>query len=310
MDIVESVRIGLSKTGQKELPPTLFYDELGSALFEAITHLPEYGLTRADERLLRRHAREIVATLDGTRRIAELGSGSGRKTRWLLEAFKGDRPLTYSPVDVSRSALERCRNELSALPKVTIAPVHDSYLEGLRKAVDVHDRSPALVLFLGGTIGNFERHEAAAFLAAVRAGLRPGDALLLGADLEQDPERLLPAYDDSIGVTAAFNLNVLVRLNRELGAAFDLQAFVHEARYDSAQRRIEMHLRSRREQTVEIRGAGLTACFHKGETIRTESSHKFELTELRAIASAAGFRPVREFVDDEWPFSENLWLAN
>jgi L-histidine N-alpha-methyltransferase len=303
------VRAGLSKAGQKTLPCRYFYDDLGTALFEAISRLPEYGLTRADERLLQAHAGEIAAWLPGVAAVLELGSGTGSKTRSILEALASQTGLPYYPIDLSSAALECCRRELGDLAEVV--PLEASYLEGLTRALASRaPREPVLVLFLGSTIGNFARPEMARFLQDVRSRLRPGDALLLGTDLEKSESSMLLAYDDPLGVTAAFNLNLLARINRELGGDFDMRHFNHQARYNRSERRIEMHLRSRCDQEVSIRGAGIVVRFQAGETIWTESSHKFSLSEVITLAAHSGFDCVRQWVDREWPFAENLLVAD
>ena len=299
----DEVRAGLSRP-QKELPSKYLYDELGTSLFEAITHLPEYGLTRADNRLLAAHAREIVA-FGGPLAISELGSGTGEKSRVILEAASG-RPRYY-PIDLSEEALAICQAELRGIADVT--PVHATYIEGLSRVADARADETLLVLFLGSTIGNFDRRCAAEFLSEVRDRMRPGDGFLLGADLVKPIDQLLQAYDDPAGVTAAFNRNILGRINRELGGDFDLRAFEHEARYDEREHRIEMHLRSTRPQTVSISTAGCTAHFAEGETIWTESSHKFQVADLEEMARTAGFRVRATWIDDEWPFAETLWMA-
>ena len=297
------VRDGLRKP-QKEILSQYLYDELGSALFEAITLLPEYGLTRADQRLIERLAPELPR---GFRMVAELGSGGGRKTRQILEAL-GKDDLQYFPIDVSSSALAHCAAELA--PFADIMPLEFSYLDGIEAAIK--RRSPGdklLVLFLGSTIGNFDPEPRERFLMAVRRLLRPGDALLIGFDLVKPRERMFAAYDDSTGVTAAFNLNLLGRINRELGANFVQRNFVHRIRYDEAEQRIEMHLVSLEDQCAKIPGANLTCAFRDGETIWTESSYKFLATDIPNIASRAGFRQERCWVDREWPFVEALWMA-
>jgi len=303
------VRDGLTQHEQKWLSASYFYDEMGSALFEAITLLPEYGLTRADERVIARCASDLAAGFHGEALVAELGSGSGRKTRRILEAFRaGQRSLDYYPIDVSERALETCRGELAPLARVN--PLHCTYLQGIRHlAARRQPQQRLLVLFLGSTIGNFERAEARRFLMDVRGCLRSGDGLLLGADLVKPADVLLRAYDDALGVTAAFNLNLLARMNRELDANFEPGSFEHLALWNHHESRIEMHLCSLVEQEVAIPGAGCVAEFREGETIWTESSHKYTLPDLHETAEAAGYRICGEWADAEWPFVEALWLV-
>ncbi len=301
------VRDGLSKPDQKELPCQYFYDELGTALFEAITVLPEYGLTRADARLIQRLSPELASQLPAPLVVAELGSGSGSKTRWILESLARRGRVTYHPIDVSPSALARCAQELAVYGDVV--PIEDSYLNGLRQVVCRRNRQPALVLFLGSTIGNFDRGGAQEFLCEIRRCLMPGDALLLGTDLIKPVDRMLLAYDDPVGVTAAFNLNLLARINRELGGDFVLRDFVHEARWDEGQARIEMHLRSTRAQKVCIRAAEFSCEFRAGETIFTESCHKFRAEEVCEMATLADFQCTSQWIDEEWPFAESLFVA-
>lgn len=309
-NLATEVRAGLLRAGQKELPSKYLYDEVGSELFEVISVLPEYGLTRADERLLRRHSAEIVSRLKPHVLVAELGSGSGKKTRWLLEALARNQCTTYCPIEISPTALARCETELGQIECVSIVGFERPYLDGLLAAAARRgEEDHLLVLFLGSTIGNFDRDAGERFLSQVRRILFPGDALLLGTDLEKPLPQLLAAYDDPIGVTAAFNLNLLARINRELGANFDLTAFRHEARYNTELRRVEMHLRSLRDQIVTIPGAGCDVAFKKDETIWTESSHKYRANEVALMAQRAGFRCDSQWVDLEWPFAENLLIA-
>ena len=304
------VRAGLLRPGQKELPSKYLYDEVGSALFEVISVLPEYGLTRADERLLGRHAVDIVGRLKSHVLVAELGSGTGRKTRWILEALARRQRTTYCPIEISPTALARCQSELGQIEYVSIVGFERPYLDGLLAAASGRrENEHLLVLFLGSTIGNFDRDAGERFLAEVRRILYPGDAMLLGTDLEKPVPQLVAAYDDSIGVTAAFNLNLLTRINRELDADFDLAGFRHEARYNSPERRIEMHLRSLRGQSVTIAGSGCTVSFTKDETIWTESSHKYRADEILAMAQRTGYRCDAQWLDSEWPFAENLLIA-
>jgi dimethylhistidine N-methyltransferase len=306
-DFACAVRTGLSKA-QKELPSRYFYDDIGSALFDAITALPEYGLTRADARLLRRHAHEIVARAGEPLAVAELGSGSGAKTRWVLEALARREPVNYYPIDVSCKALDGCVRELAGLG--SIVPLQASYLDGLREVVSRRvDGHKLLVMFLGSTIGNFDRPAIVPFLRDVRDTLRRGDSLLLGADLLKPVPLMLRAYDDPAGVTAAFNMNLLGRINRQLGADFELRRFRHVARYNARERRIEMHLRSTRRQTVTIGEIGFSCEFVRGETIWTEACHKFRAAEIAEFAAAAGFVCDAQWTDAEWPFVESLLIA-
>ncbi len=296
---------------RKELPSKYLYDQIGSALFEVITLLPEYGLTRAEERILKRHADEIVAQLQRPITVVELGSGSGKKTRWILESLSRGQSTRYYPIDISAAALTRSHSELGKIPFVSIVGFERDYLDGLREVVARRQSGDQLlVLFLGSTVGNFDRPAAEVFLSEVRRQLAVGDALLLATDLEKPIRQLELAYDDPLGVTAAFNLNILAAINRDLDADFDLAKFEHLAQYNAQERRIEMHLRSRISHSVEIRGAGLTVAFGAGETIWTESCHKFDLIEVWEMAPRAGFHSKAQWVDREWPFAETLWVAD
>jgi L-histidine Nalpha-methyltransferase len=302
-EFVREVRAGLSGFGQKTLPCRYLYDAVGSALFEAITHLGEYGLTRADARILQAHAAEITGCLPGPLMVAELGSGSGMKTRPLLESLQ--HRVSYFPIDVSATALAQCARELDGV--ATVVPIETSYLEGMSEVAAVRRAGEKLlVLFLGSTIGNFQPDAAVEFLTALRSWMCPGDGLLLGTDLVKRTDRLLAAYDDAAGVTAAFNLNLLARINRELDADFNLRHFHHEARYRPEEQRIEMHLRSRAQQTVRIGKAGMSAEFAVGETILTEVCHKFRADQIAGLARTAGFRLERQWVDEAWGFAESL----
>src|SRR5271170_3493315 len=244
-EFAADVRAGLTRPGQKELPSKYLYDEIGSALFEVICLLPEYGLSRAGERLMERYSEEMIDLLPKPVVVAELGSGTGRKTRWVLEALARRQNVNYYPIDISRSALNRCEQDLGRIESVSIVGFERAYLDGLLEvAARREPNAHLLVLFLGSTIGNFDRSAGDQFLREVRRILVKGDALLLATDLEQSEPRLRLAYDDPTGVTAAFNLNLLARINRELGADFDLTRFEHSIRYDPAERRIEMRLRS------------------------------------------------------------------
>jgi L-histidine Nalpha-methyltransferase len=309
-EFAADVRAGLTKPGQRELPSKYLYDEVGSALFEAICVLPEYGLTRADTRLLKKYAEEIVGRLPSPLHVAELGSGSGKKTRWILEALSRWQMTYYYPIEISPHALAACEKELGRIDLVSMVGYEQPYLEGLRSVAEGRGEDDhLLVLFLGSTIGNFDRDAGEEFLRELRESLRIGDALLLGTDLEKSVDLQLLAYDDPAGVTAAFNLNLLARINRELGANFDLRFFQHEARWNYADRRIEMHLRSTRRQTARIPAASLRVILYEDETIWTESSHKYKAEEIAGMAARTGFRCDAQWIDEEWPFAQNLLLA-
>jgi L-histidine N-alpha-methyltransferase len=309
-EFAADVRAGLTKPSQKELPSKYLYDDVGSALFEVICHLPEYGLTRADERLLRRHSHDIVERVATPVSVAELGSGSGKKTRQLLEALCRRQRTRYYPIEISRSALVMCERELSDIDSISILGFEREYLDGLLEvAAERRPGQHLLVLFLGSTIGNFDRSAGLEFLAQVRRILQPGDSLLLGTDLLKSTAQLLSAYDDELGVTAAFNLNLLARINRELDADFDLAKFEHVARINHEARSVEMHLQSLCNQTVQIPVAELSVEFLEGETIWTESSHKYSPEEVIQMARTTGFRCDAQWIDEQWPFAENLLVA-
>jgi L-histidine Nalpha-methyltransferase len=299
------VRAGLSRPGQKELYSKYFYDDLGTALFEAITLLPEYGLTRADLRLLRKNARELPRRIGGPSVVAELGSGSGDKAREFLP-FLTEQPITYCPIDLSAAALSRCQRDVDDILNLRIVPIEDSYIRGLASASSLRKKgTPLFVLFLGSSIGNFEPDVAENFLKSVRAKMSPGDVLLLSTDLVKRKDLMLAAYDDAMGLTGVFNLNLLSRINRELGADFDLGMFEHEARYNESEQRIEMHLRSKSSQRVSING-NFTIDLQEGETIWTESSYKFFPGQVQAMAERAGFKCESQTIDSEWPFAQSF----
>lgn len=294
----------------KWLPAWLFYDDAGSDLFEQITRLPEYYLTRTEREILTAHAAEMIALAaesDAAKRccqksarlrIAELGAGSADKTRLLLKAVAGRQgTLIYEPVDVSASALEAARERIEReIPGVAVIPRVADYMQGL-------DLEPSaagerrLVLYIGSSIGNFEPHQASQLLEGVRAGLEPGDALLLGVDLVKDESTLLAAYDDAAGVTAQFNLNVLARLNREMAADFDLDAFEHRIVWNRAKSRIEMHLESQVAQRVKLPLLDLEVNFSAGERIHTENSYKYAPGQVEEMLRAIGFSPESTWTD-------------
>ncbi len=302
LTVAAAVRDGLSAR-RKRLPPWLFYDEAGSRLFDRITELPEYYLTRTERGILAAHAGAMTAlaadgSSPGRLRLAELGAGSADKTRLLLKAaIERQGEVVYEPVDVSATALEAAQERIEReIPGVVVAPRVTDYTHGL-ELVPCAAGERRLVLYIGSSIGNFDPHEAARVLEGVRAGLQPGDALLLGVDLAKDTRTLLAAYDDAAGVTAAFNLNLLARLNRELGANFDLEAFAHRARWNGPESRIEIHLVSRSPQRVRLSALDLEVEFARGETIHTENSYKYRPGQAEAMLTAAGFAPVESWTD-------------
>ncbi len=312
-NFVEDLHAGLARSGQKELPSKYLYDEVGSALFEVICVVPEYGLTRADTRLLKQHAAQWVERLPAPVTVAELGSGTSKKTRLILEPLGRRQSTAYFPIDISAAALAQCARELgelSELGAMQVVGLNMEYLAGLR---EVAARRPPgnhlLILFLGSTIGNFDRQQGESFLRGIRQILLPGDHLFLSADLVKPEAALLSAYDDTAGVTAAFNKNVLCRINRELGGDFDLKRFDHVARWNTTDRRIEMHLRAREAMEVTIPKAALRVRFQAGETIKTEDSYKYELSEIVAMAQRSGFVCEQQWVDPEWPFAQSLLRA-
>jgi L-histidine N-alpha-methyltransferase len=288
----------------KTLPPKWFYDAQGSELFERITELPEYYPTRAEREILVDRAGEIAAAT-GARTLVELGSGSSRKTRYVIDALTALH--TYVPVDVSESALTQAGHALiEERPGLDVHALIADFTAGLALP---DTPGPRLLAFLGGTIGNLLPRERAAFLASVRALLAPGDALLLGTDLVKDEKVLVEAYDDAAGVTAAFNKNVLAVINRELGADFDPGAFDHVALWDPEKEWIEMRLRSRTAQSVKVPALDLAVDFAAGEELRTEVSAKFRKEGVRAELSAAGLELAHWWTDGRGRFALSLSVA-
>lgn len=307
--LAEDVRKGLTAYPKRFLPK-YFYDELGSQLFEAICLLPEYYLTRAENEILLRYADEIAAAVDGQKTLVEMGSGSASKTRLIIEALlRSQGELLFMPVDISVTALESSsRILLQSYPRLRIEAFAADYFVGLGE-VGKKPRRRTLALFLGSNISNFDREEAHRFLRAMREVLNEGDALLLGADLKKDPAVLEAAYNDALGVTSAFNLNVLARINRELGGSFDLHAFRHYAFYNQTEGRIEIYIESLKNQTVRIEKLDLEVSFESGELIHTENSYKYDAAGIARLASETGFTCTRSWFDSQERFSSNLLLA-
>lgn len=305
----EDVRRGLS-TKPKRFLPKYFYDELGSKLFEAICLLPEYYLTRAENEILERYSDEIVTSMEGQTTLIEMGSGSASKTRLIIEALlRKQSELLFIPVDISASALDSSsRILLQSYPELRIEAYAADYFAALAELAK-KPRARALALFLGSNISNFDEEEALRFLRALRQVLREGDALLLGADLKKDKSVLEAAYNDALGVTAAFNLNVLARINRELGGDFDLRAFQHRAFYNDEAGRVEIYIESTREQTVKIRQFDMEVHFGEGEQIHTENSYKYDLSDIGQLATQTGFTRAHTWLDLQERFSSNLLMA-
>lgn len=295
----------------KQVQSKYLYDALGSSLFESICRLPWYRITRAEERLLARRASEMVAPMADPVTLLELGCGSGEKVALLAEALRNrHRRVAIHLIDISPTALELSERTLGALEHVSVVGHRTTYEEGLRHAArDRPARGGLLVLFLGSNIGNFDPPASQEFLAEIRRALNPGDGLLLGADLVKPVDQLMLAYDDPLGVTAAFNKNVLVRMNRELQANFDLKSFEHRAVWNPVDRRVEMHLVSVRPQTVVIPVSGVEVKFEDGESIWTESSYKYEPQEVVEIVSSAGFAARGQWIDPEARFGLTLFIA-
>ena len=308
-NLTDDVRKGLAAQPKRFLPK-YFYDELGSQLFEAICLLPEYYLTRAENEILQRYSDEIAGSVDGQITLVEMGSGSASKTRLVIEALlRRQSQLLFMPVDISAYALESSsRILLQSYPRLTIEAYAADYFAGLAE-LGKKARRRTLALFLGSNISNFDLEEAHRFLRAMRSVLHKGDALLLGADLKKDPKILEAAYNDALGVTSAFNLNVLARINRELGGTFDLRAFKHRAFYNEAVGRIEIYIESLFTQRVRIEKLDLEVEFAAGELIHTENSYKYDPAGIARLASDTGFEHTRTWLDSQERFSSNLLLA-
>lgn len=304
--ILEVTVAGLSSS-PKCLPPWLFYDDRGSQLFEQITELPEYYLTRTERAIFAQHGPSLPGVLGVPVTIAELGAGCATKTGVLLREFtRRQQGVLYQPIDISGSALEEAEASISSsIPGVTVASQVANYITE-PYAIERPEGHRILTLYIGSSIGNFSPEEAAAILNNLRTHLEPGDFLLLGTDLapgkKKSVETLKSAYDDSQGVTAAFNKNILVRLNRELDADFDLDSFLHRVRWNATDSRIEMHLESRIAQTVHL--AGRAIAFSAGETIHTENSYKFTDESLRNLLESSGFT-IKEVMHD----ADNLFAV-
>ncbi|MFN2448350.1 MAG: L-histidine N(alpha)-methyltransferase [Candidatus Baltobacteraceae bacterium] len=293
----DDVRAGLSGA-RKRLSSKYFYDELGSALFDAITVLPEYYLTRAETKILQQCGWEMVRALGNPIEFVELGSGSAIKTRILIEeALRVQRNLRYCPIDISGEALKASAQSLvAAYPQLSVTAYAGDYF-GILGTEQLRREGRVLAMFMGSNIGNYEPSEGGRLLQSIAASLKHGDGLLLGTDLKKDPHTLELAYDDPAGVTAAFNKNLLGRINRELDGTFNLSYFRHVAHYDPAAGAVFSHLEAQRAHTVQIDAIGLDVSFKKGERIHTESSYKYSIDDIERIAAGAGLRMKQSWTD-------------
>ncbi len=306
--IAEDVLQGLS-ANPKRLPPKLFYDAAGSRLFEQITELPEYYLTRTERALFQNYAKEIVQQAGSNLTLIELGAGSASKTTLLIEAMcQRQLQVDFYPVDVSPEALQVAVTSLNgSFPRLHVRPIVADYSHGIPQLAALAGRK--LVLLIGSTIGNFEPQEALEFLQSIHKSLRPGDALLLGFDMVKSPRRLHAAYNDAQRVTARFNLNMLVRINRELGGSFVVDQFRHVAFWNQRESRIEMHLESLQEQTVWIEQLEKSFHFVESETIHTENSYKFTAASIASLLRQSGFSLEKTWTDRRGWFSVVLGRA-
>jgi len=291
----------------RQMASRYFYDALGSRLFDAICELPWYKVTRAETALLSRHGGDILRQAGSPSRIVELGSGSGGKLAVLAESREPrSAPIELHLIDISPAALETAARALDALPNVAIVTHHATYESGLDAVHQPRTAQPTLALFLGSNIGNFDRAAADALLMRLRASLSTGDSLLLGTDLVKPEADLLLAYDDPLGVTAAFNLNLFARMNRELGATFALDQLKHVALWNAADSRIELHVESLSEQRVTVPAAGLDFVLGAGERIWTENSHKYTTTDVDLMLKRSGFAVTQRWVDVQAGFALTL----
>lgn len=297
VDLARDVRRTLTAP-TKSLPCKYFYDPQGMALFEQICDVPEYYLTRVETAILKNEAARIIETCPSDLSLVELGSGSSTKSRYLIEpSLARQKGLTYYAIDISAGGLEDgVRQLLEEYPQLRVIGLVGEFADGL-SYLAAHAGGPRLIAFLGSTVGNFTEKEIEGFFTMLRQRLRPEDRLLLGVDLVKDPAVLEAAYDDSQGITAKFNLNILARLNRELSADFDLAAFRHRAVFNRERSRIEMHLVSLRQHRVRIGDLGLEIDFRQGETIHTENCYKYSRARMKALLASHGFQVLGRFTD-------------
>lgn len=307
----KDVQEGLSRD-PKELSSKYFYDQKGDELFQAIMRMPEYYLTDCEHSIFSKQRSEILKAIRSDPfELIELGAGDGYKTKVLLEYFLAQEvPFVYRPVDISKNVLDALQTDLQhQWPNLPVRPLSGDYFEMMERLHSEHGQRK-VVLFLGANIGNYTRKQALRFLEHLRRELEPGDQLLIGFDLKKDPEIILQAYNDSAGITAAFNLNLLERINRELGANFDLDQFSHWETYHPITGEAKSYLISRVEQEVKIDAVDQTFHFEAWEAIDVERSLKYSPIEIEALARAAGFNPVHHFYDERKYFVDSLWSVD
>lgn len=301
----QDVKEGLQEP-KKRIPPKWLYDERGSKLFEQITDLPEYYLTEAERSIFQDHALEIVDACPSPIRLVELGAGSADKTRLLIEAIlKRQGSATFTPVDISHEALEMAKARFNGDKRVTVKPLQGTFLAGLQESATAED-PPRLIAFIGSSIGNIPLPAQQDLLANIQATMRPHDRFLLGTDLAKDEAALLAAYDDPQGITATFTLNLLRRINRELGGTFDLDAFEHQATFNNEENAIKIHAESLQDQTVTLHEIDLAVRFKEGERIHIEDSYKYTPGMLERLFDEGGLTPLGTFHDDEERFAVHL----
>ena len=298
----------------KQLQARYLYDPLGSSLFDAICRLPWYRITRAEATLLRRHARDVADRLSRRQRdvsLVELGCGNGEKLELLIAAMPRDVRADVHLIDISAAALDATKARVSRFAQANVSAHQGTYEQGLASVRPVIQHRPGtLAVFLGSNIGNFDPRAADALLGAIREPLAPGALFLLGADLVKPEKDLVLAYDDPLGVTAAFNKNLLVRVNRELDADFDITAFAHRAIWNAREQRVEMHLVSSRDQRVNLKAADVRVDFAAGESIWTESSYKYSPEALRHLGTDRGFSVTDQWIDEDAGFALTLFAAD
>lgn len=311
-DFEKDVSVGLS-SGQKKLSSRYFYDEVGDKLFQKIMNLDEYYLSRAEHNIFEKQADRVLELMNPKEnfRIIELGAGDGFKTKTLLSYFTEKHiEFSYSPVDISASVLDTLVLNLKAeLPSMHVEPLPGDYFQVLEK-LNFNDNEHNVVYFLGSNIGNFLNEPAIDFLSTIRKNLFEGDRMMIGFDLKKEPQKILSAYNDKEGITKAFNLNVLSRINKEMGGTFDLDSFMHYPVYDPRSGECRSYLLSTKDQDVHVESLRTSFHFKKWETIFVEVSKKYDLAEIQLLAESSGFRVVDNLFDDDRQFTDSIWEVN